>query len=81
MERNEFVKKCQLCAEIYETIGGVKINVPDELKMRYNFGVYYPEAYKLGFNKKGEAVHTAILHDLNANSIVNANLEEVKKYV
>lgn len=60
-------------------ICGVKENVPDELKVVHNGIVYYPVAYELSF-KKGQTIHTAILHDLNANSITHAKLERVSKY-
>ena len=45
----------------------------------YNEINYYPVAYELSFDDKGNARHTAILHDLKANSIINADLRKVKK--
>ena len=60
-------------------ICGVKENVPDELKVVYNGIVYYPVSYQLSFNK-GQTVHIAILHCLNTNSIMHADLERVTKY-
>ena len=58
---------------------GIKENVPDELMVVYNGIKYYPTAYELSFDK-GQPVHTAILHDLKANSIMNADLGKVTKY-
>ena len=36
--------------------------------------------YELSFDDKGNVRHTAILHDLYANSITSADLGKVKKY-
>ena len=58
---------------------GIKQNVPDDLKVVHNGIEYYPISYKLSFDN-GRPAHTAILHDLKANSIMNANLETVTKY-
>ena len=41
---------------------------------------YYPVAYELSFDDKGNVKNTAILHDLCANSITSAALERVEKY-
>ena len=60
-------------------ICGIKENVPDELMVVYNGIKYYPVAYELSFDK-GQPTHTAILHDLQANSITSADLERVTKY-
>ena len=61
-------------------ICGIKENVTDELMVVYNGIKYYPTAYELSFDDKGNARHTAILHDLYANSTTSANLEGVEKY-
>ena len=61
-------------------ICGIKENVLDELKVVHNGIVYYPVAYELSFDK-GKPKHAAILHELNANAITEANLERVHKYV
>ena len=81
MERNKYLTMCQMCAGIYETLGGMKQNVPDALKVKYKMGEYYPIAYQLSFDKHGKAVHTAVLHSVNTNSVTYANLEGVEKYV
>lgn len=60
-------------------ICGIKENVPNELKVIHNGIEYYPTAYELSFDK-WKPTHTAILHDLKENSIVNASLEIVTKY-
>lgn len=81
MDRTEFLKICQKVSVLKDGICGVKENVPDDLKVVYNGIVYYPDAYKLSFDKNGNAVHTAILHDLMANSVVYCDLHKVKRGV
>ena len=52
--------------------------MPDELQVSYSGARYYPSGYELRYNKKGRAVHVAILHDLKANCIVRCPLENVE---
>lgn len=80
MDRTEFLKMCQKVSMLKSGILGIKENVPDELKVIHNGIVYYPVAYELSFDDKGNVRHTAILHDLQANSITNADLGKVTKY-
>ena len=79
MDRTEFLKMCQKVSMLKSGILGIKENVPDELKVVHNSIIYYPVAYELSFDK-GQPKHTAILHDLQANSITKCNLERVAKY-
>lgn len=79
MERKHYIELCQKVSVLKNGICGIKENVPDELMVVYNGINYYPVAYELSFDDKGNARHTAILHDLNANSIINADLRKVKK--
>ena len=79
IDRAEFLQMCQKCSILPSGICGIKENVLDELKVVHNGIVYYPVAYELSFDK-GQPIHTAILHNLNANSITQANLEKVSKY-
>jgi len=58
----------------------VALNVPDSLKVVVDGIDYYPEAYELGFNHDGSVRHTAIVHDLKANSILSAPLEKVMEW-
>ena len=80
MQRDIYLKLCQKVSVLKNGICGIKENVPDELKVISNGIAYYPVAYELSFDDKGNVRHTAILHDLKANSIMNANLEKVIKY-
>ena len=60
-------------------ICGIKENVPDELKVIYNGIAYYPVSYELSFDDKGNSIHTAILKDLKANSLLYCELENIKE--
>ena len=79
MQRDIFLQICQKVSVLKNGLCGIIENVPDELKVIHNGIEYYPTAYDLSFDK-GQPVHTAILHDLKANSIAHANLEKVIKY-
>ena len=79
MDRTEYLKMCQKVS-VYKKIGGVITNLPDELKVRYKEITYYPVEYILSF-KNDNPMHTAVLHDLKANSIIHAELEKVENYV
>ena len=80
MDRKLYLELSQKVSVLKNGICGVKENVPNELKVIHNGIEYYPVSYELSFDDKGNVRHTAILHDLNANSIMNVNLERVTKY-
>ena len=80
MERNIYLQMCQRVSMLKNGICGIKENVPDDLKVVHNGIIYYPQAYKLSFDNKGGVLHTAILHDLKANAIIECNLGRVEKY-
>ena len=79
MQRTEYLELCQKVSVLKSGICGIKENVPNELKVIHNGIEYYPTAYELSFDN-GKPVHTAILHDLKANSIMNVDLGNVTKY-
>ena len=79
MHRTAYLELCQKVSVLKNGICGIKENVPDELMVVYNGIEYYPTSYELSFDDKGNVRHTAILHDLKANSIINADLRKVKK--
>ena len=79
MQRDIFLKMCQKVSVLPGGVFGIKQNVPDDLKVVHNGIAYYPISYKLSFDN-GRPTHTAILHDLKANCIMNADLETVTKY-
>lgn len=79
IDRREYLEMCQRVSALPSGVFGIKQNVPDDLKVVHNGIAYYPISYKLSFNN-GRPTHTAILHDLKANCIMNADLETVTKY-
>ena len=79
MQRDIFLKMCQKVSVLPGGVFGIKQNVPDDLKVVHTGLAYYPISYKLSFDN-GRPTHTAVLHDLKANCIMNANLETVTKY-
>ena len=79
MDRTEFLQMCQKCSVLADGICGIKKNVPPDLIIYHDNMPYYPIAYKLSFDKHGNTIHTAILHDLCANSIICADLNRVDK--
>ena len=79
MDRKLYLELCQKVSVLKSGICGVKQNVPDELKVVHNGIVYYPVSYELSF-ENGKPTHTAIIHDLIANSITHADLERVDKF-
>ena len=78
MDRKLYIELCQKVSVLKDGILGIKENVPDELKVIHNGIVYYPVAYVLTFDEKGNPQHDVILHDLRANSITQGKLERVK---
>ena len=67
MERKQYLELCQ------------KYAVSGDIKVLYKDALYRPYRYELGFDDKGNSIHTAILKDLKANSISYVRLEEVKE--
>lgn len=78
MERKRYLELCQRCAVLEDGVLGIKKNVPEELCVVYDGTTYYPVAYRLSFDKAGRAAHTAVLHSLTANSMVEVELAKVK---
>ena len=76
MDRAKFLDMCKRVAVLPGGICGIK-QTPPELHLKYNNMVFYPVGYKLTFTEEGEPSHTAILHDLKANSIVECDLLKV----
>lgn len=79
MQRNIFLQMCQKVSVLKNGICGIKENVPDELTVVYNGIKYYPTAYELSFDDKGNVRHTVILHDMKANSVTHADLQRVSR--
>ena len=67
MERKRYLELCQ------------KYAVGRDIRVKYKDIEYHPYRYELGFDDKGNTIHTAILKDIKANSVVYTMLEEVKE--
>ena len=67
MERKKYLECCQLYA------------FGKNNRVEYNGSEYFPIAYELKFNTAGVPVHTAILRDCKARSLVYCRLENVKE--
>lgn len=81
MERQEYLLLCQEVATLPERERNIKIHVEDRHKVIYEGTEYYPFGYKIVFDKKGNPIHTAILHDLNANSLSYVLLGKVERKI
>ena len=67
MERKRYLELCQKYA-----VGG-------DIRVKYKDAEYHPYRYELGFDGSGKSIHTAILKDIKANSVVYAALENIKE--
>lgn len=76
MERNDFLKLIHKVSQLKNGIKGLKINVPAQLQVSYNGIKFYPIAYELKFID-GMAIHSAVLHDLQADNVIYVPLDKV----
>lgn len=67
MERKRYLELCQKYA-----VGG-------DVMVKHKDTGYHPYRYELGFGDKGNSIHTAILKDLKADSLIYCGLEDVKE--
>ena len=79
MERKEFLEVCRSVAVLPSCPGGIK-NAPSSLWVKCQETAFYPVGYKLTYTKEGKPLHTAILHDLKANSVIEYDLSKVSKW-
>ena len=78
MDRAKFLDMCKSVAMLPSGTMGIK-KPPPEMWLKYACMTFYPVGYKLSFDKNGKPQHTAILHDLNAHSILECNLLNVEE--
>ena len=79
MDRTNYLNLCKECAMICnEGLYAAKVDVPDRLRVEYKGAKYYPAGYQLAFKRDGSVIHTAILHDLQANCLAYVPLQDVK---
>ena len=76
MERAEFLKLCQKASTYPSGVCGIIENIPANMLVEYDTSVFYPEGDKLTF-KGGKPQHTAILHSLKANAVIECDLEKI----
>ena len=77
MERAEFLKLCQKVSTYPSGVCGIIENIPENMLVQYGAIVFYPVGYKLTF-KEGKPQHTAILHSIKANSVIECDLQKVR---
>ena len=70
MDRTEFLNLCKKASILLP-------NILEDCKVEYDGITYYPQGYELWF-VKGETRHTAVLHDLKANSVMRCPLDAVR---
>jgi hypothetical protein len=58
-------------------VQGIRINIPSELLVKCDTINYYPVGYKIIYDN-GKVRHTAILHGLKANYILECDLQKVE---
>ena len=78
MDRAEFLEMCRRVAVLKSGVCGIK-NTPPTMWVKFNDMTFYPIGYQLTFTKDGKPKHTAILHDLRANSIIECDLLKVER--
>lgn len=76
MERAEYLKMCQKVSTYSRGVCDIVENIPENMFIEYATSVFYPVGYKLTF-KDGKPQHTAILHSLKANAVIECDLEKI----
>lgn len=78
IDRAEFLRMCQKCAMYEDDVGGVKKNLPKEMYVYYCGVKYYPLGYIMRFDRTGNPINNALLHDSKSNSTVECNLQKIE---
>lgn len=77
MDRTEYLNLCKRVSILLPTIPYLLSKLPDECIVEYDGTAYYPQGYQLSFDE-GQTIHTAILHDLKAHSVMSCPLDKVR---
>lgn len=77
MERAEFLKLCQKGSTYSRGVCDIIEDIPENMLVEYATSVFYPAGYKLTF-RDGKPQHTAILHSLKANGVIECDLQKVR---
>lgn len=80
MDRTKFFKMAQKVAIHTNRCRDLSKPLLDDCIVVYEGIKYYPQYVEVGYDEFGKVVNIAILHDLYANSITDADLEKVTKY-
>lgn len=67
MERKQYLELCQ------------KNAIGQQIRIKYKEFVYRPYRYELGFDDKGNPIHSAILMDLKTTCLFCCGLDELKE--
>ena len=80
MDRTEFFKMAQKVAVYTNRCRNLSKPLLEDCIVEYKGIKYYPQYVQVGYDEFGKVVNIAVLHDLYANSITDADLERVQKY-
>ena len=67
MDRKRYLELCQRYA------------VGEDIRVKLKDTEYHPYRYELVFDDTGKSIHTAILKDLKANSVICVMLKDIKE--
>lgn len=76
MDRTEYLNLCKRVSLLLPSIPTLLASLPTDCLVEYDGTTYYPQSYQLSFDE-GRSIHTAILHDLKANSVIRCPLDKV----
>lgn len=80
MDRTEFFKMAQKVAVYTKCCRNLSKPLLEDCIVEYKGIKYYPQYVQVGYDEFGRVINIAILHDLYANSITDADLEKVIKH-
>ena len=80
MDRIEFFKMAQKVAVYTNRFRNLSKPLLEDCIVVLDGIKYYPQYVQVGYDEFGKVINIAILHDLYANSITDADLERVIKY-
>ena len=79
VDRTEFFKMAQKVAVYTNRCRNLSKPLLENCIVVHNGIKYYPQYVQVGYDEFGRVIDIAILHDLYANSITDADLESVVK--
>ena len=79
MERNDYLKLAQRANMLPRGARDFRPNCPDELRVIFAGGEYYPLSLRIWFMPDGTPKHSAELVDCKSATMVTAPLEKVER--